>query len=431
VEITCRVYKPRRPRESPLFRLVEQHLEELLRVWPTRFVRQHGSLRPVVERVLREFLKCGLLEHGFARLWCSECRRSVLVAFSCRGRSFCPSCEKKKQLLWAEWLREELLAPVAHRHVVLTIPRLLRPLFRRRRDLLTELARAGAEATVELVRREAGQDVRPGLIISLTTAGDLLQWHPHLHLLTTDGGFAPDGSFIPLPEWNATLLVTLFRERMLARLLDRHAISPELVQKLLGWRHPGFSAHVGESIPPQDRQRLEDTAAYLVRNPLSLRKLVYLDGQQAVLYRSRMNPSLGRNFEALDPLEWLARMSDHIPDPGQHRTILYGQYANRVRGARRRDESEWPEASAEPPRRRCSPAWARLIAKIYQVDPLVCTRCGQKMQMIAFLTDQLSIRKILDHLGLSTPPQDKPPPVREILRVAEHGEGWGVPAEWE
>jgi hypothetical protein len=82
---------------------------------------------------------------------------------------------------------------------------------------------------------------------------------------------------------------------------------------------------VGEGIPPQERQRLEDIAAYLVRNPLSLRKLVYLDGQQAVLYRSRMNPSLGRNFEALDPLEWLARMSDHIPDPGQHRTVFYGQ----------------------------------------------------------------------------------------------------------
>jgi len=253
VEISCRVYKPRRPRESPLYRLVEQHLEELLRVWPTRFVRQHGPLRPLVERVLREFLKCGLLEHGFARLWCSECRRSVLVAFSCRGRSFCPSCEKKKQLLWAEWLREELLAPVPHRHVVLTIPRLLRPLLRRRRDLLTELARAGAEATVELVRRGAGRDLRPGLVVSVATAGDLLQWHPHLHLLTTDGGFAPDGRFLPLPEWDATLLMGLFRERILACLLDRHAISPELVQKLLGWRHPGFSAHVGESIPAQER----------------------------------------------------------------------------------------------------------------------------------------------------------------------------------
>ena len=78
---------------------------------------------------------------------------------------------------------------------------------------------------------------------------------------------------------------------------------------------------MGDRVAAEDKQRLEDTAAYLVRNPLSLKKLVYLDGQQAVLYRSRMNPSLGRNFEALDPLEWLARLSDHIPDPGQHRTL--------------------------------------------------------------------------------------------------------------
>jgi hypothetical protein len=42
-----------------------------------------------------------------------------------------------------------------------------------------------------------------------------------------------------------------------------------------------------------------------VRSPLSLQKLVYLDGEQAGLYRSRMNPFLGRNFEAMDPLEWL------------------------------------------------------------------------------------------------------------------------------
>jgi hypothetical protein len=162
-----------------------------------------------------------------------------------------------------------------------------------------------------------------------------------------------------------------------------------------------------------------------------LKKLVYLDGHKAVLYRSRMNPSLGRNFEALDPLEWLARMSDHIPDPGQHRTILYGHYANRTRGAPQRDKAEPPEASAEAPRRRCSPTWARLIAKVYQVDPLVCTRCGQKMKMIAFLTDRVSIRRILDHLGLSPQEQAEPPPVREILRVAECGEGWGVPAQWE
>jgi len=45
VEITCRIYKPRRARESPLYRLVEQHLDELLRAWPTRFVGNTGRAR--------------------------------------------------------------------------------------------------------------------------------------------------------------------------------------------------------------------------------------------------------------------------------------------------------------------------------------------------------------------------------------------------
>ena len=62
----------RRARESPLFRLVEQHLEELLRVWPARFARQHGPLRPVVERVPRGFtlvIQQSMLggEEGFRR----------------------------------------------------------------------------------------------------------------------------------------------------------------------------------------------------------------------------------------------------------------------------------------------------------------------------------------------------------------------------
>ena len=129
----------------------------------------------------------------------------------------------------------------------------------------------------ELVRRGLGDEARPGLVVSIATAGDLVQWHPHVHLLTTDGGRTAEGSWEPLPEWNATLLMSLFRERLLAKLVEAHAISPELVQKLLAWKHPGFSAHVGETIAPTDKLRLEDTAAYLVRNPLSLKKLVYLD----------------------------------------------------------------------------------------------------------------------------------------------------------
>ena len=71
---------------------------------------------------------------------------------------------------------------------------------------------------------------------------------------------------------------------------------------------------------------------------------------------------------------------------------------------------------------------------MYQADPLVCTRCGRRMSILAFVSDQHSISRILEHLGLRSPQLDRPPPAREIheiIRVAEQGEGWGVPASWD
>lgn len=48
------------------------------------------------------------------------------------------------------------------------------------------------------------------------------------------------------------------------------------------------------------------------------------------------------------------------------------------------------------------------------------------MSILAFVSDQHSINRILEHLGLHPPERDRPRPAREILRVAEQGEGWGV-----
>lgn len=49
---------------------------------------------------------------------------------------------------------------------------------------------------------------------------------------------------------------------------------------------------------------------------------------------TRPGSTPGRNFEAMDPLAWLARLADHIPDPGKHRTHSYAHYAYRVPGQR-------------------------------------------------------------------------------------------------
>lgn len=55
-------------------------------------------------------------------------------------------------------------------------------------------------------------------------------------------------------------------------------------------------------------------------------------------------------------------------------------------------------------RRAARYAWALLLARIYQVFPLVCPLCGAEMRIIAFITDPVAVRAILAHLGEPTEP---------------------------
>ncbi len=49
-----------------------------------------------VERDFARYLECGVLAHGFARVRCESCKDELLVAFSCKGRGVCPSCNAKR-----------------------------------------------------------------------------------------------------------------------------------------------------------------------------------------------------------------------------------------------------------------------------------------------------------------------------------------------
>jgi hypothetical protein len=62
------------------------------------------------------------------------------------------------------------------------------------------------------------------------------------------------------------------------------------------------------------------------------------------------------------------------------------------------------ESTAGPPKSETAwlkerrKSWARLIRRVYEVDPLLC-RCGQRMRVVGFITQVPVIRKILDHVG--------------------------------
>ena len=78
------------------------------------------------EREFREFLMCGVFEHGVARFRCEGCGREHLVPFSCKGRGWCPSCGGRRMTEHAAHLVEVVLPSVPVRQWVLTVPYRLR-----------------------------------------------------------------------------------------------------------------------------------------------------------------------------------------------------------------------------------------------------------------------------------------------------------------
>jgi hypothetical protein len=187
-------YLPRRPRDSPLYRLPETYCEGFKQVYDERFASRYGAWRGVVERTLFAFLDCGIEGHGFARVRCDACRREFRVALSCKKRGFCPSCHSRRAVLWAEWLSSEVLAAVPHHQWVFTVPKRLRLFFLYDRRLLGALSRCAWRTVRDLYR--AGLEDRhvvPRMAVSIQTYGDLANWQPHLHALVSAGPLPPVG----------------------------------------------------------------------------------------------------------------------------------------------------------------------------------------------------------------------------------------------
>jgi hypothetical protein len=82
-----------------------------------------------VDRELVEYLRCGMLAHGFARVRCQACDDEILVAFSCKRRGICPSCTARRMADTAAHLVDRVLPQAPYRQYrqwVLSVPKPLR-----------------------------------------------------------------------------------------------------------------------------------------------------------------------------------------------------------------------------------------------------------------------------------------------------------------
>jgi hypothetical protein len=114
-------------------------------------------------------------------------------------------------------------------------------------------------------------------------------------------------------------------------------------------------------------------------------------------------------------MTFLAELTQHVHERRTKSAFFYGRYSNASRGKRKRDAIADNPAVVVP-----SPSpiplsvrkrWARLIAKIYHVNPLICTRCGNLMKITDFIFDPQEIEDTMISMGIElTRPHNNSPP---------------------
>jgi hypothetical protein len=133
-----------------------------------------------------------------------------------------------------------------------------------------------------------------------------------------------------------------------------------------------------------------------------------LAGIAKVIYESKD----GKTSQTFDALDWLAQLVTHIPNKGEQpveslkveRMVrYYGFYSNKLRGLRKKagvDDQVPALIESEISTKEFRQNWARLIQKIYHVDPLLCPKCLGSMRIISFIEDDPLVKKILEYLDL-------------------------------
>ena len=105
-----------------LHAVVREHLETFLEEARERSEQGLGLPRFVAEEFKR-YLECGVLANGFARVRCGDCGHDLLVAFSCKRRGVCPSCNTRRMHDTAAHLVDAVIPRVPVRQWVLSLPR--------------------------------------------------------------------------------------------------------------------------------------------------------------------------------------------------------------------------------------------------------------------------------------------------------------------
>ena len=344
-----------------------------------------------VEQEFRDFLTCGVLAHGFARLRCGDCAFERLVPFSCKGRGFCPSCGGRRMTECAARLVDGILPHVPVRQWVLSLPHRLRYLLawdhKLCRAVLAVYTRALLSFQRKRGRRRGRRDGHSGCVTVIQRFGGGLNLNVHFHTLVLSGVFTDgEGNTLrfrslppPTDEDVGAVLARIYTRvcRLLRRrgfdataadlsrpdpvaeaspmlasisgasIQGRIALEPRAGARVwrvgeepdAPWvmssspRHAhiaGFDLHANVAVPAADRARLEQLCRYLLRPPVAQDRLRRM-GDDRILLTLKTPWADGTRHLIFAPIELIEKLAALTPRPRINLILYHGVLAPHAR----------------------------------------------------------------------------------------------------
>lgn len=312
------MYVSRKTNKTDLHSLVRENYRQVF------FDKEHNgiSLPFHLEREFKKYLICGNLAYGMARFHCSLCSKDKLVAFSCKGRTLCPSCTGRRMADTARHLIEEVLPEIPMRQWVLSMPYAFRfklgidPEFLRK--ALAIFHRTINRYYINKAKILNLKNPKVGAITVVQRFGGALNLNVHFHTLYTDGVFHENTNaeevfreIIPNHE-DITKITKILKQRLIRLMEKSESNSHEYnwqsdlaelsvqnrddkfqlplkigkvgdlpFREFIGKRcfyEDGFSLHANVKIPANQRDALEKLCRYILRGPIAKDRISYDQG---------------------------------------------------------------------------------------------------------------------------------------------------------
>src|SRR5712692_10222532 len=223
---------------------------------------------------------------------------------------------------------------VIYRHIVLTMPAMLRQTFyQQSKDVLSPFMRCGVRCLDDFFSRVCGKPLTGGYIVVIQTHGRNGQYNPHLHCIATSGGWDQQAKqWVHLDYLPYAMLRKKWQWHLLTML--RQTVKTPEIHRLVNTCYTkyrrGFVTNVQKGDVPARYQSLARyLAKYVVSPPISLRRIDRYDGRD-VTYHYRSHKSERVEWERVGVYTFIGRMIQHVLPKGFKRIRYYGVQATKT-----------------------------------------------------------------------------------------------------